>query len=143
MHLGLEHTSGNGQWKIWEVLEEQEPLSAYCSAHPVPVLPTLMCDLFIVSTRIGIRKELHCFKTIVAWLKLISSFIWSLSPCYRLSLVLELGHEGSIEPGWKRDFTNMRKEESEGARSEDQSVEMMCFRKFLWYWRSIVEGFKC
>lgn len=66
MQLGLEHTSGNGQLKMWEVLEEQELLPAYCSVCPIPLHPALLCDLFILSTRIGIRKERHYFKTIVA-----------------------------------------------------------------------------
>lgn len=67
MHLEVEHTNGNGQLKMWEVLEEQELLPAYCSVCPIPLQPTLLFDLFILSTRIGIRKEEHhYFKTIVA-----------------------------------------------------------------------------
>lgn len=46
----------------------------------------------------------------MAELKLISRFFPNFT---RLSLVLELSLEASIECRWKRDLTNMRKEESE------------------------------
>lgn len=56
MDLRLQHTSGNGQLKIWELVGKQELLSA-CTVCPIFLHPTLMYDLFVLRARSGIRKE--------------------------------------------------------------------------------------
>lgn len=65
MDLRLQHMSGNGQLKIWEIVRKQELHSA-STACPIFLHPILMCDSFCVpGVELGKKNFNFYFKTVV------------------------------------------------------------------------------